>query len=230
MPALKASRIQTVKSGKLVSFKRIGYAAWKAAHGLRPVRDLIGDGSQGGHVWDSFSVRSVSETLVRMAFTQKHQREKALATKGACRSSRFLRKIAAEASRIFKINVQSLGVMRCIAILAHVPNLGHAIADMRDAGITGVSTSGDGQRLINPRLTTFWLHGVRRFPAEGARQTCSPGCQTKSPHARNRSWPVCMGRSNKSSYQYLTQRPSAYWTARSPSRVGGGFGESLLEQ
>jgi hypothetical protein len=121
MPALKASRIQTVKSGKLVSFKRIGYAAWKAAHGLRPVRDLIGDGSQGGHMWDKFSVRSVSETLVRMAFTQKHQREKALANE---RRAPFLsfspedqKKIAAEASRIFGANVQSLGVTRCIAIL-----------------------------------------------------------------------------------------------------------------
>lgn len=121
MPALKASRIQTVVTGKLVQFKRVGYAAWKASKGLMPVRDLIGDGSQGGHMWDNFSVRSVSETLVRMAFTKKHQREKALANEQRAPFLSFSPadqiKVAAEASRLFGINVRSLGVTQAIAIM-----------------------------------------------------------------------------------------------------------------
>jgi len=121
MKPLKAQRIKTVAEGKLVSFKRVGYAAWKASHGLQPVRDLVGTGQQGGHMWDNFSVRSVSESLVRMAFTQRHQREKAQANE---KRSPFLSfspadqaKIAAEGARLFGANVRSLGVTACIAIM-----------------------------------------------------------------------------------------------------------------
>lgn len=122
MPPLKASRLETVKTGpKTVSFRRTGYAAWKAKHGLQPVRDLIGTGEQGGHMWDNFTVRSVTEQLVRMAFTSKHQREKALANEKRAPFLSFSAadqtKIAAEAARLFGINVRSLGVTQAIAIL-----------------------------------------------------------------------------------------------------------------
>ncbi len=121
MTPLKASRIETVKTGpKSVSFRRIGYAAWKAKQGLQPIRDLVGTGAQGGHMWDNFSVRFVTETQVRMAFTAKHQREKAHANE---MRSPFLsyapqdQKVIVDAAReMFGVNVRSLGVTRALAI------------------------------------------------------------------------------------------------------------------
>ena len=80
--------MRPLKPGKAVQFARrengrakfrnASYAAWKASHGMQPIRDLVGDGRQGGHMLDNPSVRSVSETSVRMAFTSRSARQKAL--------------------------------------------------------------------------------------------------------------------------------------------------------
>jgi hypothetical protein len=63
--------------GKFVR-QRLGYAGWKAEHGLRPIRDMWGSGKEGGHMLDNFTVRSASESSVRLAFTQNKARARAL--------------------------------------------------------------------------------------------------------------------------------------------------------
>lgn len=81
MPALKQGKVMQFagRANGRAQFRNIGYAGWKAQHGLQPIRDLVGDGRQGGHMLDNPSVRSVSETSVRMAFTSRSARVKALA-------------------------------------------------------------------------------------------------------------------------------------------------------
>lgn len=63
--------------GKFVR-QRDPYSAWKARHGLQPIRDLVGTGKDGGHMWDNFTVRMASEDTVRMAFTSRKARAKAI--------------------------------------------------------------------------------------------------------------------------------------------------------
>jgi hypothetical protein len=79
MPPLKGKvlRFDRRENGR-VKLKNIGYAGWKAAHGLQPFRDLIGTGKDGGHMLDNPSVRSVTEKSVIMAFTSRKARAKAL--------------------------------------------------------------------------------------------------------------------------------------------------------
>ena len=121
MKPLRASRIETVVTGKLASFKRIGYAAWKAKHGLQPVRDLIGTGEQGGHMWDGARVTIAGEQLTRISFTKKHAREKALANEKRSPFFSFSpadqAKIVAEAARLFSANFRNLGVTQAIALI-----------------------------------------------------------------------------------------------------------------
>jgi hypothetical protein len=120
MPPLKSSKRFVARDPKN-PFRFLGYAAWKVKVGLHGVRDLVGDGSQGGHMWDNLTVRSVTEQLVRMAFTERHQREKALANEQRATFLSFSpadqAKIVGEASRLFGVNVRSLGVTQAIAIL-----------------------------------------------------------------------------------------------------------------
>lgn len=82
MPPLKGSNVSVFNArvnGK-PTFKAVsGYAQWKSKHGLQPDRDLVGDGKQGGHMLDNPSVRKASETEVRIAFTSRSARVKALA-------------------------------------------------------------------------------------------------------------------------------------------------------
>lgn len=78
MPALSAKKSAVYSHGKFVR-QRDSYAAWKGRHGLQPVRDLSGTGADGGHMLDNLTVRSVSESSVRMSFTQRKARAKALA-------------------------------------------------------------------------------------------------------------------------------------------------------
>lgn len=78
MPALSGKTSPILHNGKFVR-QRIGYAGWKMAHGLYGVRDLVGTGKDGGHMWDGVSVRLATDSLVRMAFTTRTSRQKALA-------------------------------------------------------------------------------------------------------------------------------------------------------
>ncbi len=43
-------------------------ARWKSRHGLRPVRDLTGDGKEGGHMLDGIIVQKTSGTSVTITF------------------------------------------------------------------------------------------------------------------------------------------------------------------
>jgi len=81
-PPLKGSNVRQFAArvnGKATFRSASGYAQSKAKHGLQPKRDLVGTGKQGGHMLDNPSVRKVSETEVRMAFTSRSARIKALA-------------------------------------------------------------------------------------------------------------------------------------------------------
>jgi len=55
-----------------------GYAAWKSAHGLAPIRDMWGTGAQNGHMLDNSTVRYADDTTVKIAFTARMARIKAL--------------------------------------------------------------------------------------------------------------------------------------------------------
>ena len=78
MAALSTKTSAVKSQGKVVRI-RSGYAGWKAKKGLNPFRDLWGTGQQGGHMLDNLSVRQATPGSARIAFTSKHQREKALA-------------------------------------------------------------------------------------------------------------------------------------------------------
>jgi len=66
------------KDGRFVR-QRAGYSDWKAAHGLKSIRDLWGPGLNGGHMLDNFTVRYADERQVRMDITSRWGRIKARA-------------------------------------------------------------------------------------------------------------------------------------------------------
>jgi hypothetical protein len=83
MPPLSTKRSAVLGTsgkgkGRVVRI-RDGYAGYKAKHGLQPIRDLVGDGKQGGHMLDNPSVRSVTDSTAKIAFTSRSARIKALA-------------------------------------------------------------------------------------------------------------------------------------------------------
>ena len=78
MPALSQKYSAVKSKGKFVR-QRVPYALWKAEHGLQPFRDLSGTGKQGGHMLDNPSVRLATESSVKMAFTSRTARMKAVA-------------------------------------------------------------------------------------------------------------------------------------------------------
>jgi hypothetical protein len=114
MPPLKQGKV--LEFGGRVNgraqFRNIGYAGWKAKHGLQPIRDLTGDGRQGGHMLDNPSVRSVSETGVRMAFTSRSARVKALANEKRSPFFSFSeadqKEILEYANQMFKAQVETI--------------------------------------------------------------------------------------------------------------------------
>jgi len=79
MPPLKLGKVLRFdrRENGRAKLKNIGYAGWKAAHGLQPIRDLVGAGV-GGHMLDNPSVRLATENTVRMAFTSRLARQKAI--------------------------------------------------------------------------------------------------------------------------------------------------------
>jgi hypothetical protein len=81
-PPLKGSNVRQFAArvnGKATFRSASGSAQWKSKHGLQPTRDLVGAGTWGGHMLDNPSVRKASETEVRIAFTSRSARVKALA-------------------------------------------------------------------------------------------------------------------------------------------------------
>lgn len=77
MPPLSGKTRPIMVNGKFVR-QAVGYAGWKSAHGLNPIRDLTGPGIDG-HMLDNLTVRSVSGSRVIMAITARKARIKALA-------------------------------------------------------------------------------------------------------------------------------------------------------
>jgi hypothetical protein len=80
MPPLKVSRragIDVNIHGKQRTIR--SYAQWKSAHGLKPIRDLMGAGADGGNMLDNLSVRTVSGSSATISLTARKARAKALA-------------------------------------------------------------------------------------------------------------------------------------------------------
>lgn len=111
MKALSAKTSPILHHGKFVR-QRQSYAQWKTKHGLQPIRDLAGTGTDGGHMLDNLTVRSVSETSVRMAFTARKARAKALAnekrTPWLSFSTADEKAIVTYAEQLFKSQVEVL--------------------------------------------------------------------------------------------------------------------------
>lgn len=97
--------------GKFVR-QREGYAAWKAAHGLAPIRDLWGDGREGGHMLDNSTVRYADDRTVKIAFTARMARLKALANERRTPFYSFsdadAKKIMDYAAKLWKSNVKQV--------------------------------------------------------------------------------------------------------------------------
>jgi hypothetical protein len=86
MPALKSSRrMRWSKSqNRYVEYgaadsSSFGYAARKRRAGLKPMRDLVGPGEDGGHMLDALRVTSASETKATIDISTRMGRVKARA-------------------------------------------------------------------------------------------------------------------------------------------------------
>jgi hypothetical protein len=112
MPALSRKTSAVRSRGKVVRIQS-GYAAWKAARGLQPMRDLWGTGKDGGHMLDNLTVRQVSEQSARIAFTQTKARQKALANEKRTPFLSFsdgdMSRIAKRAGEMFGAEVRAIG-------------------------------------------------------------------------------------------------------------------------
>jgi hypothetical protein len=115
MPPLKASKGREFVSrvNGRAQFRQRGYAAWKAAHGLQPIRDMRGDGSQGGHMLENLTLRSATDSRAVIAFTQTKQRQKALGnemrTPFLSFSAEDEKRILAYAQNLFNTAIQMIG-------------------------------------------------------------------------------------------------------------------------
>jgi hypothetical protein len=111
MPALSQKKSALKREGRFVR-QRVGYAAWKSAHGLQPIRDLVGSGKEGGHMLDNASVRGVSEQSATIAFTARKARQKALSNEKRTPFFSFSpsdsRKIMEFAAKLFNAQVQAI--------------------------------------------------------------------------------------------------------------------------
>jgi hypothetical protein len=111
MPALSRKSSPVLKHGKFVR-QRVGYAEWKAKHGLRPIRDMVGTGKVGGHMLDNPSVRQVTDSSVRIAITSRSARAKAISNEKRTPFFSFSdsdqKKIMDRAAEIFTAEVQAL--------------------------------------------------------------------------------------------------------------------------
>lgn len=113
-PPLSGKTSPIKHNGKFAR-QRIGYAGWKAAHGLNAVRDMVGTGKEGGHMLDNPSVRLATEDMVRMAFTSRSARSKALANEKRTPFFSFSpsdeAKIMQYAAQMFKAQVQAIRLL-----------------------------------------------------------------------------------------------------------------------
>jgi hypothetical protein len=125
MKPLKPGRAKATFSHRDASgphFISSGYAAWKVKHGLVGMRDLIGIGQGGSHMWDKLSVRLATETLVRIAFTTVSSRQKAKANEQRdpffSWSPSNQETLRAAAEKMFGENVRNMGVTRALQIFS----------------------------------------------------------------------------------------------------------------
>jgi hypothetical protein len=106
MPALSNHWITVLRPHKM---KLMPYQWWKSQHGLEPIRNLTGDGSQGGHMLDNLSVRSASATQTKIALTSTKARIKALANEQRSPwlwwSENDQKRILARAAQVFDAEV-----------------------------------------------------------------------------------------------------------------------------
>lgn len=58
------------------TFQYQGYAAWKAAHGLQPVRDLYGEG-KNGHMLGDVRINYIDDKSAQISITRKSSKDKA---------------------------------------------------------------------------------------------------------------------------------------------------------
>jgi len=97
-------------NGKFVR-QRKGYAQWKSAHGLAPIRDMWGIG-KGGHMLDNSTVRFASDSNVKIAFTSRTGRIKALANEQRTPfysfSGQDTKKIVEFATKLWQGNVKQV--------------------------------------------------------------------------------------------------------------------------
>jgi hypothetical protein len=88
-----------------------GYADWKAKHGLSPTRDMWGPG-KGGHMLDNSTVRYADDNSVKIAFTSRTARTKALANEKRTPFYSFSdadeKKILAYAAELFRSTVERI--------------------------------------------------------------------------------------------------------------------------
>ena len=111
MPPLKGKMYARKRKDGSFGVNRSIYAGWKAKRGLQPFRDLWGTGKQGGHMLDKFTARPGTATLVRIAFTTRDSRIKALANEKRAPFLGFapqdVSAIKAKASEIFRSEIRS---------------------------------------------------------------------------------------------------------------------------
>lgn len=113
-PPLSGKTSPILHRGKFVR-QRLGYAGWKALHGLNAVRDLVGTGKDGGHMLDNPSVRLATEDRVTMSFTSRSARSKALSNERRTPffsfSAKDEQKILDYAAQMFKAQVQTIRLL-----------------------------------------------------------------------------------------------------------------------
>lgn len=95
-----------------IRYRLRGYAAWKAAHGLAPIRDMWGAGTQGGHMLDNSTVRYADSNTVKISFTARMARIKALANEKRTPFYSFsgedTKKIMDYAAKLWQSNVKQV--------------------------------------------------------------------------------------------------------------------------
>lgn len=110
MKPLSGKRSAIFNANGKFARQRAGYAEWKQKRGGQPIRDL----TLTGAMLRNFTVRSVSETQVRMDITSQKERVKARANEQRSPwfgwSPRDLIEITAAGERLFKKNIAGMGI------------------------------------------------------------------------------------------------------------------------
>jgi len=113
------------RNGKAV-FERRGYADWKTAHGLQPVRDLYGAGT-GGHMRDDIRIKYVDDRQAKIGITTSLSLTKAKANERRAPwwgwSPDSVSKMTAAAAGIFNIGLTEYLISVGLASANFLPQL-----------------------------------------------------------------------------------------------------------